>query len=109
MPAESARRKSTPKRKLNSNEESEKKEQLVKIAKKADDPTSIERNLKLQKTAKEDDFSKATYKKLIDDTFNSRRKFIERDAKSTKQIVGEYPFLTQPKHVSIKYIISSGR
>ena len=104
-----ARRKSTPKCKLNSSEESEKKEQLVKIAKKADDPTSIERNLKLLKTAK-DDFSKATYKKLIDDTFNSRRKFIERDAKSTKQIVGDYPFLTQRKHVSIKYIISlSGR
>ena len=57
------------------------------------------------KTRQQDDFSKATYKKLIDDTFNSRRKFIERDAKSTKQIVGEYPFLAQPKHVSIKYNI----
>lgn len=72
---------------------------LTKV-KVADDANSVERNVNLLKNAKEGDFAKGTYCKLIADTFQHRRQFIEQKATSTKQIIMEYPFMTQPEHVS---------
>ena len=94
-----ARRKSTVKRKLEVDNPGVSEKNVPKT-KKGGDNTSLERNLALLKKSKEEDFSKETYKKLLNDTFNHRREFIEHKATSTKEILKEYPFLCNPQHVS---------
>ncbi len=97
-----ARRMSVVKRK-SEKMESEKNEgrESVKIVKGSeDDDVSKQRKINLLKKSREREFSKETFKKLVDDTFTYRREYIQHEAKSAKDILNECPFLVEPQHVS---------
>ena len=97
-----ARRKSVPKEKRISGESpsTSRKESACASKKAKIDTTSTQRNLDLLRKAKQSDFSRETFKKLEDETYQSRREFIQHEAQSTEHILEHHSFLSEPDHVS---------
>ena len=65
-----------------------------------DDEIAQRRNFELISTAEEGILSSETYLNLVRDTFQMKRKFITREANSSKEILNVCPYPGKPPHVS---------
>ena len=95
-----ARRKSIKRKNENEGGKGKVDKDSTKVPKIGDDSTTTKRNLNLLKKAKENEFSRHTFHKLIKDTYTARREYIQHEAKATLEIIKEYTFLSEPEHVS---------
>ena len=59
----------------------------TKVPKTGDDSITTKRNLDLLKKAKENEFSRDTFQKLVKDTYTARRDYIQHEAKSTLEVI----------------------
>jgi hypothetical protein len=82
-----ARRKSVKRKNDNEGGKGKVDKDSTKVPKTGDDSITTKRNLDLLKKAKENEFSRDTFQKLVKDTYTARRDYIQHEAKSTLEVI----------------------